>query len=232
MSFEALVQQSEKYLIPQGTAYRPYMSRRGELFTMDWIQAAIREGYGFKAHVGALSTPVVGGGNGTVVDLDQPEFGMIIPDGTTVIPLRLAIQLKAPLMALDADEMEALAFADITAATVAAALDGTWTNTITPTNKRIALTNVHTSLCTVKSLCTADTTDPTESIDLTHLQITADVMGSAGNGLWTRGELLYEPAHPDEIKGPASLFAYWGGTVAVYAFMQFDWLEIPSTHIV
>jgi len=105
------------------------MTRRGELFIADWIQAAILEGYGFIANVGSLSTPIVGGGDGTIIDQNQPEFGMIIPDGKTIIPIRLAIQMTTPMLATDADEAEAVAIVDTTAATVAAALDGTWANT-------------------------------------------------------------------------------------------------------
>jgi len=70
---EGLVQQSDKYIIPDGSAYRPYMTRRGELFIADWIQAAILEGYGFIANVGSLSTPIVGGGDGTENRPRQPE---------------------------------------------------------------------------------------------------------------------------------------------------------------
>lgn len=228
---EGLVQQNEKYIIPDGMAYRPFQSKRGELYTMDWIQDAILEGRGFIANVGALSTPVVGGGDGTVVDLDQPEFGMIIPATVAIVPIRLAIQLTTPLLASDEDEVEALAFVDTTAATVTAALDGTWANTITPKNMRIALTNVKSSLCTVKSVCSVDTTDPTESIDLAHIQLTGDVQGTAANGMWTKPELLYEPKNPPYIVGPASLFAYWGGTVATSGFMQFFWLEYPISQI-
>jgi len=228
---EGLVQQNEKYIIPDGSAYRPFMTRRGELLTADWIQAAILEGRGFIANVGALSTPVVGGGDGDVVDLNQPEFGMTIPSGTTIIPIRLAIQLTTPLLATDADEVEALAMVDVTAATVAAALDGTWANTITPTNMRIALNNIKSAACTVKSVCSADTTNPTESIDLAHIQLTGDMNGSPTSAVWTKNELLYEPKNPPYIVGPASLFAYWGGTVATSGFMQFFWLEIPSSQI-
>ncbi len=228
---DALVQQSEKYIIPDGSANKPYMSRRGELYNMDWIQAAILEGFGFMANIGSFSTPIVGGGAGTIVDLDQPEFGMIVPDGKTIIPIRMAIQLTTPLLATDADEAEALVFVDTTAATVAAALDGTWANTITPKNMRIALTNKKSSTCTVKSVCSADTTDPTESIDLIHSVILGDVQGTPATALWTKHELLFEPKNPPYIVGPASVFAYWGGTVAVNGFMQFAWLEIPSTQL-
>jgi|GEM_PF-1919470 hypothetical protein len=228
---DVLVQQIAKYINPDGTANKPYMSKRGEQFVQDWIQAAILQGKGYIANIGALSTPVVGGGAGTIVDLDQPEFGMIIPSGTTIVPIRLAIQLTTPLLATDADEAEALAFVDTTAATVAAALDGTWANTITPKNMRIALTNKESSNCTVKSVCSADTTDPTESIDLFHSVILGDVQGTAATALWTKHDALYEPRNPPFIVGPASLFAYWGGTVAVNGFMQFFWLEFPSTEV-
>jgi hypothetical protein len=225
---DPVVQQIQKYVMPDGSAHAPYMNKLGEQYMMDWIQASKLQGYGFGANVGALSTPVVGGGDGTVVDLDQPEFGMIIPDKYTIVVTRLAIQLLIPLLATDADECEALAFVDTTAATVTAALDGTWANTITPKNLRLAASNLRASQCTVKSVCSADTTDPTESYDLDHLQITGDVQGTPANALWTKGLMLYEPKNPDFIVGPASLFAYWGGTVATYGFMQIEWLERPS----
>ncbi len=229
---DALVQQNTKAISVDGLATRPYMSKRGELFTMDWIQDLILEGRGFIANVGALSTPVVGGGAGTIVDLDQPEFGMIIPSGTTIIPIRIAAQLTTPLLATDADEAEFLALVDTTAATVAAALDGTWTNTITPKNMKINITNVINSGCTVKSVCTADTTDPTGSIELVHSVMVADMNGTPANALITRHDVLYEPKNPPMIVGPASLFMHWGGTVAVNAFMQFFWLELPSAQVV
>ena len=225
---DALAQQAEKYIITEGAAQRPYMTRRGELFVADWVQAAILEGRGYLVNIGSLSTPVVGGGAGTIIDLDQPEFGMTIPDGTTIVPIRIAIQLTTPLLATDADEAEAVVYVDITAATVAAALDGTWANTITPKNMRIALTNRNNSGCTVKSVCSGDTTDPTISIELAHAMIVGDVKGTPANALWTKNELLYEPKNPPMIIGPASLFMHWGGTVATSGFMQMAYLEFPT----
>jgi hypothetical protein len=228
---ELLVRQNNQGVLPINAANRPFMSKYGEQYMMDWVQRRKLQGFGFGANVGALSTPVVGGGDGTIVDLDQPEFGMTIPSGKTIAVYRLKIQLLAPLMATDADEMEALAFVDTTAATVTAALDGTWANTITPKNLRIALANVHASECVVKSVCSADTTDPTESYDLDHLQITGDMNGTPASAVWTKGEMLYEPKSPDYIVGPASLFAYWGGTVATSAFMQIEWVEYDTADL-
>jgi hypothetical protein len=228
---EGKILQTTKEIFSEGVQVTGAFSRRGDLFIADWIQAAIMEGRGFAANVGALSTPIVGGGNGTIIDLDQPEFGMIIPSGTTLVPIRLNLQLTTPLLATDEDEAEAVAYVDTTAATVTAALDGTWANTITPKNMKIAVSNALASNCTVKSVCSADTTDPTESIDLMHTIIRGDVQGTAANALWTKNELLYEPKNPPFIIGPASLFVHWGGTVAVYGFMQFFWLELPTVQV-
>jgi hypothetical protein len=228
---DALVQQLQKYIIPDGSAQKPYMTRRGELFGMDWIQAAILEGRGFIFNAGAFSTPVVGGGAGTIIDNDQPEVGILIPSGTTIVPFRVHVQLTTPLLAADSDEAETVFYADTTAATAALALDGTWTNTVTPKNMRVAATNVNTSECTVKTLCTADTTEPTETIDLFHSVILADLNGTAANALWTRHDVLYEPKNPLYIVGPALVFGYWGGTVATNAFLQFAYLEFPTTQV-
>lgn len=217
-----------------GSAVRGRMTKYGERYMMDWRQRRLLQGYGFGIELGALSTEVTGGGDGTVVDLDQPELGMTIPDGTTIVILKLAMQLLFPLLAADDEEVEALAFVDTTAATVTAALDGTWTTTETPKNLIIQTTNPRSSDCTVKTLCTVDTTDPTESYDLIHRVFHGDVQGTAANGLWQAGELLYP--QPGQlaipyIKGPASLFAYVGGTVATNFFLQFEWLEYPTTDL-
>jgi hypothetical protein len=228
---ELLVRQNNQGINAADSAVRPWQTKYGEQYVMDWIQRRKLQGFGYGFNVGALSTPVVGGGDGTVVDLDQPEIGMIIPDGTTIVPILIAIQMTTPLLASDEDEAEALAFVDTTAATVAAALNGTWANTITPKNLRIALNNVHASECTVKSVCSADTTDPTESYDLFHEIIVGDVQGTPATALWTKNKVLYEPKSPDYIVGPASLFIYWGGTVAVNAFAQVEYLEFPTADL-
>jgi hypothetical protein len=224
------VLQGSREILADGTQLESLpVSKRGSIYAMDYKQAAILQGLGYMVSVGAFSTAV---GNGTVVDLDQPQYGMIIPSGTTIIPLRMAIQIQAPLLAADGNEVEALSFVDVTAATVAAALDGTWTTTHTPKNMKIQLVNPATSLCTVKSICSANTTSPTESIDLFHEYVFGDFQGTPANAMWTKHQALYEPVNPPFIVGPATLFAYWGGTVATLAFMQFNWIELPSTQVV
>ncbi len=55
------------------------------LVNADWRQALIARGYGWHFDVGAFDTGITGGGAGTVIDLDQPEFGISVPSGYTLI---------------------------------------------------------------------------------------------------------------------------------------------------
>jgi hypothetical protein len=197
-------------------------TRDGATFTADWYLRQVMLGRVFSAMVGALSTPVVGGGNGTVIDLDQPEFGLACPATHTFVPLLIRVQLTTPLAATDADEAETVAYLDLSGKPL---LDGTWTTTITPINRKTACGI--SSVCTVKSACTADTTDPTESMDLFHTLIVADMNGTPANAMWTKNEILYEPNIPYFVQGATGMFIHWGGTVATSGFAQVSWAEIP-----
>lgn len=223
---DALVQQGSTVVLPDGLATRPHMGKFGQLFTGSWLQAMALRGQVFYAKVGAFSTPIVGGGAGTIIDLDQPEFGMSVPAGKAVIPLLVEVQAQTPLLATDADESEILLAADTAAAAV---LDGTWANTIIPSNWRTNSGN--NSGCTVKSVCSGDTTDPTLDLEIARSVIIGDVQGSPANAMWTKHELKYQPELPPIIVGPAGLFLYWGGTVATYAFAQVVWGEINTTDL-
>ena len=86
------------------------------LVTADWRQALIARGFGWNVTVGSLSTGVTGGGAGTVLDLDQPEFGISVPSGYTLIPHEFHIQVRPGLQTTDAHVTEILVAADRTAA--------------------------------------------------------------------------------------------------------------------
>jgi hypothetical protein len=198
----------------------------GELITMGWKQAALNAGELFYAKVGALSTPIVGGGAGTIIDQDQPEFGLSIPAGMTVQLIRVSAQMTIPLLATDDDESEILVAADKAAAS---ALDGTWANTITPINlKTIGGT---ASRCTVKSVCSVNATNPTLDLELFRDVVTGEIEGAGAASYWKQHNVLYAPDECPLLVGPASVFIYWGGTVATYAFMQAIWREIATASI-
>lgn len=211
---------------PSGTGFvAAGGTRRGDMFTADWKQRMILEGRAYMVNVGALSTPIVGGGAGTVLDLDQPEFIISVPSGTSLIPLRVAIQCQPPLIAADNDEIEALIAVDRTAA---CAGDGTATAE-TPFNLRTD--NPRASACTATSAYTADVTDPVLGIELARVVKVADVQGTAANAKFDALDLVYEPTCPPVIVGPAMLVGYWGGTVATSGFAEVAWIEVPTTEI-
>jgi hypothetical protein len=183
------------------------------------------EGRMFQVDVGAFSTPIVGGGNGTIIDQDQPEAFISVPSGTTIFLNRVAVQCQTPLLATDADEAEILVAVDRAAATTI----GTAQTTETALNMRTD--NKRSSNCSCYSAATANITNPTLGIELARKVITGDINGTPANALWGELDLVYEPKVKPIIVGPAAVYVYWGGTVATSGFAQIQWVEVPSTDI-
>lgn len=181
------------------------------------------EGRGFVVNVGALTTPITGGGAGTVLDAEQPEFLISVPTGTSILPLRVHVQCQVPLLAADSDEEEILIAVDRTQAYTG----GTST---AETAFNLRTDNPRTSNCTATSAYTADVTQTVAlGIELARAQLLGDVQGVAANAMWNQLALLYEPSVCPIIVGPAALLGYWGGTVAMAGFASVAWLELPTT---
>lgn len=199
-------------------------SRDGSLYSVPWKQGLAFEGRVYHVDVGAVSTPIVGGGNGTVIDLEQPEFALSIPSGTSIMPLRALVVTKEPATQSDADVVEHLIAVDRTQTVNA----GTST---TETIFNFRTDNGYSSLCTARSAYTGDMTvpsTPTLGIELVHGLWTAEV-ASAVAVSWTNMTTLYEPDTAPIIVGPASLYIYWGGTVATSGFASIEWAEFVTT---
>lgn len=198
----------------------------GGLLNADWKQALVARGFGWHIDVGTFSTPITGGGNGTILDQDQPELVVEAPAGWTMIPLRIHVACQTPLIAADSDESEIAISVDRTQAIGATATNGT---VETPINMRTD--RVGGCPLAVTSACTTNTTNPTLSMDLGHHVKVGDVQGTAANALWGDLAFLYEPKHPLFIVGPATLVVYWGGTVATTGFCSADILAVPSSPV-
>lgn len=195
----------------------------GALDIRDWKLARIFEGRGYHVSIGAFSTPITGGGAGTIFDQDQPEGVLSIPSGVTLIPVRIHVQTQTPLLATDADESEILIAVDRLAASNASSATGT-----AETIFNMRTDNPQSSLITATSAVTTNITNPTLDIELASSRLVGDVQGTAATALWTKQELLYEPVDPPLIVGPAAVYLYWGGTVATTGFAQVQWIEIPT----
>lgn len=196
----------------------------GGLLAADWRAALAARGYGWHIDVGSLSTPITGGGNGTILDADQPELAIDVPSGTCMVPIRIDVACQIPLGATDSDESEIAILLDRTAVSGGTATNGTVES---PMNMRTNKTG-GCPLTVVSAVTTNLSAGFTASADLAHavkiFETKTDV-----SVMWTDLTLRYEPIIPLFICGPATLLVYWGGTVATTGFACVDVLAFDST---
>lgn len=193
----------------------------GSALAADWRQALIARGFGWHIQVGALTTPIVGGGAGTVLDLEQPELAINCPSGYAMIPLRIHVQCQIGLQTTDAHENEIIIGVDRTQIQTA----GTSTAEA-PMNLRTDLTNSAPFSCF--SAYTADGVAAPVITELARKQATTDLQGIAANLNVYQFDLLYEPAFPLMLIGPGHFAVYFGGDIALPGFIQASVLAIPA----
>ena len=198
--------------------------RDGALFTADWKNAAIMEGRGFMVNVGAFSTPIAGGGSANVVDQDRPSLIVSVPNGTSILPLRIEVALLDVPGAADDDEVDIL---------IAVDQDAAWDATGACTTEVIYNMNTlhsRASSCASRSaFSTTMTTDPVLDLELAHFQKIFESHSATGV-VWTDSRMLYEPKAPPIINGPAMLLVYYGGTNKPSGFVCAQWLEFPESY--
>lgn len=198
----------------------------GAALHADWRQAMIARGMGYHVDVGAFSTPITGGGNGTVVDLDRPEFGISVASGYCIVPIRVDINVLPGLQTTDSHETEIVLAVDRAAAWVG---DGTVT-TETALNMRSNATGNPTGV-SIFSAATADITDPVLGYELAHRALFTDLQGIATSLELHQLTCLYEPLNPPILIGPCAMYGYWGGSIACTGFAQIDFLSFSSSLI-
>ena len=197
-------------------------TRDGSLFAAPWIQGLILEGRCYMIQVGALTTPIVGGGDGTIIDLDQPEVNIGVPSGTAIMPFRVDVQCESSATEADNDIGEIIIGFD----RLATNAGGTFTD---ETAVNLRTDNPNSSLTDPNSAYTVNqTTEPTV-IELARLQRQpiVDVSSVARDN--TTLHLRYEPSVVPVLVGPAQLLVYWGGVAARTGFAQVFWAELPTT---
>lgn len=227
MSDRAFLVQGRDFTGDGNTQTVGFLPGRG-LVVGNLLDAFAARGLAWHVTVGALSTPIVGGGNGTVLDLDQPEFVVSVPSGYCMRPVRVSIQCELGIQTTDSHVSEILLAVDRTAAWAA---DGTSTAE-TPANMR---TDIASGCpCSVASAFTADMTngsgvDPVLGLELAREQALTDVQGTAATLNVYQFSMLYEPTVPPYIVGPAAMYGYWGGDIAVSGFAQIVFIAFPSS---
>jgi len=167
-----------------------WAGRDGSLVTLPWKQALVLEGRCFMFTVGTLSTAITGGGNGTILDLDQPEALISVPAGTAIMPLCVAVQTNCPAAITDNDITQILLCLDKDYKWNA---DGTST-TETALNMRTDMPRA--SACACQSAFTADMlsssgSDTTHHMDLCRVETKAEV--AANGSVIADAKMLYAP---------------------------------------
>ena len=212
-----------------GTQATPALTLRSQFITADWKTNLIMEGLAFRVTVGTI-TPggevafITGGGNGTIIDQDQPELAIGVREGFFLVPLDIQVAVRAKL---DADA----AVADIIVAasrTEAVPTDGTKT-TETPVNM---LDGGPTWTGDAFSAYTADLTDYTVDELLAHSAVLANDNGVAANNTQPILSLHYEPAVPEFIAGPCGMYVHWGGTSATLGTCTAVVAVIPTSYLI
>lgn len=200
----------------------------GAIMSADWRQGLIARGFGYHLDVppAAFSTPLTGGGAGTVIDLDQPEFGISVASGYTMIPLRVDMTVLPGLQTTDSHETELLLAVDRASAWAG---DGTVTLG-TAVNLRTNAAGNPSGVSIFHS-ATADITDPVLGMELMHRAQFTDVQGIAATVNLMQLNGRYEPLNPPFLVGPCAMYGYWGGSIAAAGFAQVDFLVIPSSLI-
>lgn len=228
LTLEGLPIEGRRALVPEAVTYdgatgKLWLGRDGAVIDMGWKQALLLAGQCFTFTVGTLSTGIVGGGDGTVLDIDQPEFLIYVPTGTAIMPLRMAIQGNADDAVANHSVLEAL----IALGEVA------WDGTGTCTTEVVYNLNRGSSLasaCSVRSAFTANiTTAPVHIADLARAEVKIDLPANGETPIIL--DLLYAPDPSPLIVGPATITGYWGGTSAVTGYAQVSYIEFTKSRV-
>lgn len=188
----------------------------GELFTADWKQNLQLAGKLWRVTAGTLAdgagpVMITGGGNGTYIDLDQPEMLVNVPVGYYLFLAEahiVALPAMLPTGIVPGDVASILIISDRTAASN----DGTSTAE-TPDN-------LHDGGGAFPgraySAYTADVTDPVMA-EILALESRKFEVGTAVSLVQSGLKLDYEPKTPSLLAGPCQICVYWGTTSAAGA---------------
>jgi len=194
------------------------------------VDLLIAEGQGGHVTIGALTTPIVGGGSGTTIEIAQPAGILNIAPNAVMIPVRFKVECEVGGVAAD-DEVDEI----LIAVDTGNAADGV--NETTAVNEQVYnmrgdLGNGLAGLVSAWSAVTTNlTTAPVHTMELDRAQHHREFGDATGLQI-TKFELLYEPVHPPLLAGASNLgaavYVDWAGTVAVSGFAQLQFVIFPK----
>lgn len=228
------VEQLSPSVLLDGNEETARMSKLGQLFTADWKTRLLLAGRVYKVHIGAITadnaiTQIVGGGNGTTMDMEQPEIIVGVDAGYYMIPIEIDVMVESDTDAPD-DFMEILAIIDRTNAPPTSA-------TATVTTPINALDGGPAFPGRCFTAVTADIEDPVldELLMYRRFEVTAVVMAGAAadedDAIVSSLSLHYEPQLPSIVAGPCSLVVMFDGAVATNGIATCTFACIPASWV-
>lgn len=198
-----------------GGSYAGALSKRGELFTIDWLEWVL-SGHAYQISNAAAETATAATTSGGT-NLSTPFLYVGVPSGTTIVPLEIRLT-QGGSVANDA-------FTVIVIAENAAAYSSGGT-AITPDNLRTDAPN--SSVCTCYSGATITAPDDDRALFAgIYSQNVADPDHSDESFFWTARNGV-----PPVIVGAGSLLIYaYVATTAPSLYFRVVWLELPTTAI-
>ena len=186
----------------------------GAIYTEEWITALAIEGLVYGANGGAVTTPIATPAT-SAINILRPQFWVLVPDGTAIIPLRAAVQVETSGATTQGEIAVAMCQNFVGNGTSSAATAGPISlNSAVPAS----------SLCTVRQLATADVTAPTNPLELDRFSFAAD----ADNLMY--GWEGKDQSVPPILRGPASFLIYIGGNTVNF-FAQVQWAEVTEASV-
>lgn len=233
-NIKAQVAQVTPVVTGEGDLAYPKMSKLGVLFIADWRTQLVLAGLVYSAHIGTLTAGadvglIVGGGNGTTVDSDQPELLLGVDSGY-LIPLKVDVICDMDADA-DGEYGEILFFADRSQAPPTSA---TGTPGIVTPNNQLDGGPAFGGRC--YGGVTTDLTDPvmSEFIDLKYVNAAEFVSNGTATNL-TSGivhvlEMHWVADKPKLLAGPCGLVICFGGTAAVNGMINIEFAHVPASY--
>ncbi len=206
------------------------MTKLGALYTADWRTQLALAGKVWSTSIGTLSAGadvglIVGGGNGTTVDSDQPELILGVDAGYYLIPIEVNAMCDMDADA-DGEYGEVVMFMD-TAAAPPTSATGT-PGVLTPVN---AIDGGASFPGRAFGGVTTDITDPTMGIWLAGRYFNTADNGTAASALGQDLNFNWRADFPQFFAGPCSLVVCYGGTAAVNGMIHATFAAIPSSWV-
>ncbi len=214
--------------IGEGDFEYPRMSKTGAMFTAGWKQQLAAAGLVWMATMGDLTaggdvSPITGGGNGSVIDNNQPEFVIGVDAGYYLIPISANVGIKGNSDG-DVDEFHILLYADRSAGPVTTNASATL---VTPVNM-LDGGGAFPGRCWEAS--TADITEPVVSQWLDFVSQQSAQASAAGMTTMPVLHLDYNPKVPPILAGPCQIVLVFGATEAAVGIGNVVVAAVPTAY--